>query len=224
MGARAARRGDRRHRQSRNPPGADVLYLMNFQGATSYVTVSRVGGRVPANCVAIGKALLSTLPDCDVRRLFPGDLPQMTAESVTSVDALIAQLADARSAGYAIDRDEAAHGRNAVAMVVGHDQSADGRSAISVLTDAAHSTSTSRATGPTAARPRHHRPRSHHPRRHGHHRHHRLESVAGRARGDGPALADPAHPLAPTFTRSATDRTLGIRSHLEFAGNSRPGT
>ena len=61
--------------------GTEVLYLMKFVGSSSYVTISRVGGRVPANCVAIGKALLAERSDDELRRIFRDPLPRMTPHS-----------------------------------------------------------------------------------------------------------------------------------------------
>lgn len=96
--------------------GTDVLYIMKFQGASSYVTVSRVGGRVPANCVAIGKALLASLSDDEIRARFDEPLPQMTERSVDRLDDLLRELDEVRKRGYAIDFEQAALGRCALAV------------------------------------------------------------------------------------------------------------
>lgn len=98
--------------------GTEVLYLMKFQGASSYLTISRVGGRVPANCVAIGKALLAELTDDAIRKRFRDPLPQMTEDSVQTVADLLAELAEVRREGHAVDREQAALGRGAIAVVV----------------------------------------------------------------------------------------------------------
>jgi DNA-binding IclR family transcriptional regulator len=96
--------------------GSEVLYLMKFQGSSAYITISRVGGRVPANCVAIGKALLAQLTDDEVRQRFIEPLPQMTERSVATVDALLDELQVVRGNGFAVDREQAALGRCAVAL------------------------------------------------------------------------------------------------------------
>lgn len=117
--------------------GGEVLYLMKFQGASTYVTISRVGGRVPANCVAIGKALLAELSDAEVRSRFTEPLPQMTERSVKTIDGLLGELRTARRDGYAIDREQAALGRCAVAMTTHTASSPHDPSAISISTAAA---------------------------------------------------------------------------------------
>lgn len=114
----------------------EVLYLMKFQGASAYVTVSRVGGRVPANCVAIGKALLAAQTDDDVRRRLREPLPQMTDHSVQSMEVLLEELAAVRSSGYALDREQAALGRCALAVVADAGGSDHDPTAISVSTAA----------------------------------------------------------------------------------------
>lgn len=116
--------------------GPDVLYLMKFQGESAYVTISRVGGRVPASCVAIGKALLAHLPDSELRRRLHDPLPKMTDRSVATIDELIADLAAPRATGHAIDREQAALGRCAVAVAGGHIEPGGELTAISVSTSA----------------------------------------------------------------------------------------
>lgn len=116
--------------------GNDVLYVMKFPGASSYVTISRVGGRVPANCVAIGKALLAELSDADIRSRFSHPLPQMTEHSVQTVDDLLTEVAYARRNGYAIDREQAALGRCAMAVTAGALQPGGDDMAISISTAA----------------------------------------------------------------------------------------
>lgn len=115
---------------------ADVLYVMKFPGASAYVTISRIGGRVPANCVAIGKALLAQLTDEDLRARMPQPLPKMTERSVGRLDDLLLELERVRDRGYAVDREQAALGRCALAVAVDFGESSE-PAAISVSTDAA---------------------------------------------------------------------------------------
>lgn len=114
----------------------EVLYLMKFQGSSSYVTISRVGGRVPANCVAIGKALLADLTDDEIRAKFRDPLPQMTERSVQTVDSLLRELRGIRREGYAVDREQAALGRCAIAVVVHAGESDHDATAVSISTSA----------------------------------------------------------------------------------------
>jgi IclR family acetate operon transcriptional repressor len=115
--------------------GPQVLYVMKFPGRSAYVTVSRVGGYVPANCVAIGKALLAELPEEEIRRRFSDPLLKMTDRSVQTVEELLKELEMARAAGCAIDREQAALGRCAIAVPVRLEApELSGQAAISVST------------------------------------------------------------------------------------------
>ena len=99
--------------------GSEVLYLMKFQGPNSYITISRVGGRVPATCVAIGKVLLAQLSESDIRAEFGRSrFPRMTPKSVSTVPALLDEIHAARINGFAIDKEQAVLGRCGIAVAL----------------------------------------------------------------------------------------------------------
>ena len=77
---------------------------------------SYIGARVPLYATAMGKAVLSDLPDRDVRRICRGSFTRFTENTVPDVERLIAQLALCRSAGYAIEQDEHCQGISCVAI------------------------------------------------------------------------------------------------------------
>jgi DNA-binding IclR family transcriptional regulator len=68
-----------------------------------YQFASRVGGRIPLHCTAIGKALLAAMPDDPVARL---ELTRRGPGTLVSADALRADLARVRDRGFAIDDEE----------------------------------------------------------------------------------------------------------------------
>lgn len=121
--------------------GCDALYLMKFQGPTTHVTISRVGGRVPATCTASGKALLASLEPEEVRHHVRDPLDQMTPWSIATFDELIEDLRDVRERGYARDVHEAVQGRAGLAVTVSFPEEND-CAAISLSTDAASFEST----------------------------------------------------------------------------------
>lgn len=86
--------------------GHDVVYLEKIGGEFGSRLPSRVGGRFPAHCSAVGKALLAfsavSLPD--------GDLRMRTTASIKSQDQLLLSLAGIREAGYATDVEESVPG------------------------------------------------------------------------------------------------------------------
>jgi DNA-binding IclR family transcriptional regulator len=71
------------------------------------------------HCTSIGKAVLATMPDDEVRALLARTgLPARTAHTITDVDALIAELADVRGRGFAEDHEENEAGVRAVGAAV----------------------------------------------------------------------------------------------------------
>ncbi|MDH4480183.1 MAG: IclR family transcriptional regulator [Rhodoferax sp.] len=91
--------------------GPDIVYLDKFDSPLPVAAYSRVGGRAPAYCVASGKALLAARSPSDsaLREqlgLSGDDLPAHTPHTLTTVAALQADLATARSAGWAHNSEE----------------------------------------------------------------------------------------------------------------------
>ena len=85
----------------------DTLYIDKLDSTQSIRMTSYVGSRAPLYCTALGKAILSTMDDDEVRRLY-ADTPMtaLTPHSITSLDRLLEQLAEVRSRGYAVEREE----------------------------------------------------------------------------------------------------------------------
>jgi IclR family acetate operon transcriptional repressor len=68
-----------------------------------YQFASRIGGRIPLHCTAIGKAMLAGMAEDVVGRL---ELRRRTPQTLVSADALRAELARVRERGFAIDDEE----------------------------------------------------------------------------------------------------------------------
>jgi DNA-binding IclR family transcriptional regulator len=97
---------------------AEVLYIATRPGVDSIVNY-RIGMRMPAQCSAVGKALLAHLPPSDVRAIFANrKFEARTKNSITSLRALEADLAAVRERGYAIDDEELAAGMICFATVI----------------------------------------------------------------------------------------------------------
>jgi len=80
-------------------------------------TTARIGIAYPAHATSAGKALLAELDDAELERLFPEpELPPLNERSLTSRDALFAELARVRTDDYAVNRGESELGVVAVAM------------------------------------------------------------------------------------------------------------
>lgn len=87
-----------------------VVYRAKVDPASGGVRLtSTVGGRNPAHATGVGKLLLAlTLPDDDAVRAWAAgrDLEARTARTLTTADALVAELATIREQGYAVDDQE----------------------------------------------------------------------------------------------------------------------
>lgn len=116
--------------------GAEIVYRAKMdppQGAVRLTSV--IGGRNGANSTAVGKALLADALTTrnaveDWFGVFP--LARKTANTITSADALLAELAATRRRGYAIDDQENEVGINCVAIPVYLDGSAAPSGAVSL--------------------------------------------------------------------------------------------
>jgi DNA-binding IclR family transcriptional regulator len=98
--------------------GPDVVYLAKRESVHPLRLFSAIGRRLPAHATALGKALLAQYPDDDVARRLPNPLAALTAHTLTDPTALRADLAAARAAGYAVDREENSEGIICVAVAV----------------------------------------------------------------------------------------------------------
>ncbi|MFG2190960.1 IclR family transcriptional regulator [Streptomyces sp. NPDC048639] len=86
--------------------GDSVVCLATRQSGHHLRPFTRVGRRLPAHSTALGKALLATHSDEQVRAMLPETLRPVTEHTVTDREKLIAELHVIREQGYAVDREE----------------------------------------------------------------------------------------------------------------------
>ena len=110
----------------------DVLYVAKVDSQRNLRMVGRVGHRYPAYCTALGKAMLAGLPDEEVDAIISrSGLKAKTRTTLTSAEALKADLEQVRARGYAIDDEENEEGARCVGVAV-RDHMGRPRAAISV--------------------------------------------------------------------------------------------
>jgi IclR family acetate operon transcriptional repressor len=102
--------------------GADVVYVDKLESSHSVMLGSRIGGRNPAHCTGVGKALLAWTYPTD-EALFgwierTGPLRRKTRGSITDPAALAEQMAKVRRDGFATDLEESELGVRCVAAPV----------------------------------------------------------------------------------------------------------
>lgn len=98
--------------------GHDILYVEKLSGHRGVKTPSRVGGRFPAYCSALGKAILAYSPYADVERVMVAGMKPFTPYTITSPAALLAQLHQAAREGVAFELEESAIGLTCVASPI----------------------------------------------------------------------------------------------------------
>jgi DNA-binding IclR family transcriptional regulator len=96
-----------------------VFYVDKVESQRSVRTACTVGSRAPAYCTAVGKAMLSDLPDTEVATIVrKSGLKAITANTITTLARLKNELRAVRSRGYAIDDEEKEEGLRCVGAVV----------------------------------------------------------------------------------------------------------
>jgi DNA-binding IclR family transcriptional regulator len=98
--------------------GTQMVALMGFGGDDVVVRATYVGARLPAHCTSMGKALLATYSNAEVRRLLGRQLAGLTSRSIVDIERLIDDLEATRARGYAIQEEEAVMGSSGLATVV----------------------------------------------------------------------------------------------------------
>ncbi|MCK8647125.1 IclR family transcriptional regulator [Mycobacterium colombiense] len=95
--------------------GADVVYLEKIHGHNSRPTPTALGTRMPAHCVALGKAILAFSSAEKRNAVLAGPLTRRTPFSIVEPGRLGRNLEQIRSSGLALDREECALGLVCVA-------------------------------------------------------------------------------------------------------------
>jgi DNA-binding IclR family transcriptional regulator len=99
--------------------GSDVLYLDRVETPAPLRFYLHPGSRVPVHCSASGKLFLAQMPDAQRRRLLdPVKLECYTPNTITDRTALESEIAEVRTKGYALDREEFLPGLLCIAVLV----------------------------------------------------------------------------------------------------------
>lgn len=108
------------------------IFLNKAKGPDAVNLDTHIGKRVHLHTTAMGKAILSNLPESDVDEIIDRHgLPGVTEKTITDSDALKEQLSEIRDRGYAIDDEERVLGMRCVAAPI-CDESGHPLGAISV--------------------------------------------------------------------------------------------
>lgn len=88
------------------PSGAEVVYIAKVESTHALGMFSHIGARLPMHCTALGKAILAFSKAEQLQLVLSQPLIRRTPNSITSPEALKAELDRVRACGYAIDNEE----------------------------------------------------------------------------------------------------------------------
>ncbi len=100
------------------PEGTEVVYVAKLGGHRQAAAPSRIGGRMPMHCTAIGKSLLAFSDPDLLQRVVDGPLERRTPRTITAPGRLRQHLERVREAGIAYEHEESAVGIVCVAAPV----------------------------------------------------------------------------------------------------------
>jgi IclR family transcriptional regulator, acetate operon repressor len=96
----------------------EVVYLQKLESTSAPRVPSRVGGRMPAYCTGVGKALLAFSPRPVVEQVLAAGLVRRTPRTVVAPGLLDRELAEVRGRGVAEEHEESTVGIACVAAPV----------------------------------------------------------------------------------------------------------
>jgi len=97
--------------------GTDVVYVARATARQLGRDYMSVGTRYPAHATSPGKLLLAALPDRDVAARYKGRrLEAPTPRTIDSIERLLAELAEVREKGWAINDQETMMGHRSIAV------------------------------------------------------------------------------------------------------------
>ncbi|MBX6395489.1 MAG: IclR family transcriptional regulator [Alicyclobacillaceae bacterium] len=84
----------------------EVYYLAKLHGQNAVRIETRIGGRMPAYCTALGKVQLAFQPEKSLRSVLTKGLTPRTPNTITDVHAFLEEMKSIRKLGYAVDNEE----------------------------------------------------------------------------------------------------------------------
>jgi len=101
--------------------GRDVVCLSKIESPEALKADVKIGEKLPANCSAIGKSLLSHLPEKEFQMLYSDiheKLPIFTHNSISSIEELKKCLKEVKKWGYSTDIEEFKNGINCLGVAI----------------------------------------------------------------------------------------------------------
>lgn len=101
------------------PAGSHYVFVLSIESRRSIRVTIEMGERRNFHSGAIGKVLLAGMSDEAIRDVMgPDPLPELTPFTITSMERLLAEIAEVRRTGIAFNRQEAIIGVGSIAVGV----------------------------------------------------------------------------------------------------------
>ncbi|MDJ0942756.1 MAG: IclR family transcriptional regulator [Kiloniellales bacterium] len=112
--------------------GAEVVFISQFESHSPMRAFFRPGRRGPIHASGLGKAILASCPDEEVRALFRDrELARFTGSTITSLQGFLEELAAIRQRGWSLDDQEHTLGMRCIAAAI-HDEYGEPIAGVSV--------------------------------------------------------------------------------------------
>ncbi|NVN00179.1 IclR family transcriptional regulator [Arthrobacter sp. SDTb3-6] len=98
--------------------GPQVVLVDKVVGLSTHPARTVVGGRYPAVCTSLGKAMLAFASEDAVQAVIAAGMPRRTRFTLTHPSALLQELAQIRNTRLAYDREEATLGQTCIAAPI----------------------------------------------------------------------------------------------------------
>ncbi len=97
--------------------GSDILYIHKIEAKVGTIRmVSHVGMIHPMYCSGVGKAIMATLPEKEVKKIWDASvIEQKTDKTIVTFEDMMATLEEVRKNGYALDDEENEEGVRCIA-------------------------------------------------------------------------------------------------------------
>lgn len=97
--------------------GNNILYIYKIEAKVGTIRmVSHVGMVHPMYCSGVGKAIMATLPECEVRKIWEESvIEKKTEHTIVDIEKLLGTLETVRKNGYALDDEENEQGVRCIA-------------------------------------------------------------------------------------------------------------
>lgn len=97
--------------------GSDILYIYKIEAKVGTIRmVSHVGMIHPMYCSGVGKAIMATLPEKEVRKIWDASIiEKKTDKTIVTFEDMLTTLEEVRKNGYALDDEENEEGVRCIA-------------------------------------------------------------------------------------------------------------